>query len=331
MAPLMPGGSSKSTSQNQKQFSHLVATKTLSRSSPYSGNFGQKLVDLGVYPERYKFQSGQMSPSPANLEAIKQRLIRHRPSLSSLQFSESSFDDFMEKCATAVTEARSVMKILPEILGQTDDQHFSESGVEFTHLEKFDKGLTFPKPDLYYEPKPDQIDERIRDELGQYIVPSSNTSFPAAPNYFVETKGKSGNIDVGERQIRYYLAAGTRGMQSLQNYGAREVKYDNNAYTFGCLYHNGNIRIYVTHPARPVTTRGTPRYYMTLVAGFDIAISVKHFREGVGAFRNARDFAKELRDQFIDKANGLAHQISRESPVEETELIDLDESSDELA
>jgi len=44
-------------------------------------------------------------------------------------------------------------------------------------------------------------------------------------------------------------AYGARAMHSLQNYGNASPLYDDNAYAVGATYHDGQLKIYATHPA----------------------------------------------------------------------------------
>ena len=87
----------------------------------------------------------------------------------------------------------------------------------------------------------------------------------------------------------------------------------------------------------------SPQYYMTPLKSFSLTDSSRTFRQGVGAFRNAGDLAKEQRDILIDQANTVARAQSADtmsfddSNSQNTvtslrgRLIDSDTSADELA
>jgi hypothetical protein len=80
---------------------------------------------------------------------------------------------------------------------------------------------------------------------------------------------------------------------------------------------------------------------MTPLRGFLLTDSPQTFRQGVGAFRNARDLAKEYRERFIEQANAVARAQSADTMSFNTShdtvtsmqerLIDSDTSTDELA
>jgi hypothetical protein len=338
---------SRSSSQGRKRSygSEQSGTTKTSKSSAYSSNFEQKLIDRGIYPKGYEFQNNRTPPTPMNLEDIRRRLTQPRPSLSPSQFLESDFNNFERHNDRARTEPNAMAKVVPIIAGDSDDRYPSQADVPFGHLELMDKDLVKPKPDLYYGAKPEQIDRQVRDELGKYIVPSSDTSLPAVPNYFLEGKSTKGRADVAVRQACYDGAVGARAMHQLQNYGASTPVYDGNAYTIASTYHDGQLKMYAIHPTEPKVPGTQPEYYMTQLNAYALGGTADRFREGAGAYRNARDWAKEQRDQFIADANGTAQRRSAEltspstvensrtslSTVAEADFADSDTSADELS
>ena len=337
---------SQSTSQSRKRASGSDRSGTKSsKSSVYSGDFEQKLIDRGIYPKGYEFWDDRNPPPSTNLKDIRRRLIQPRPSLSPSKFSESDFEEFGQKIDRARFEPKAMAKVVPIIAGDSDDRHPSEADVPFGHLEPVDKDLVKPVPDIYYGAKPEQIDPRVRDELGKYIVPSNDTSLLAVPNYFVEGKSAKGRGDVAMRQACYDLTVGARAMHQLQNYGASTSVYDGNAYTIANTYQNGNLQMYATHPTEPKLPGGQPGYHMTQLRSVALGDTADRFREGARAYRNGRDWAKEQRDQFIAAANEMAQRRSAEqtpfSTVEnsrnslstavEANFAESDTSTDELA
>jgi hypothetical protein len=87
-----------------------------------------------------------------------------------------------------------MVKVVPIIAGDSDDRHPSKEGVPFGHLELVDEDLIKPVPDIYYRAKPEQIDRRVRGELGKYVVTPSDTSLPFVPNYSLERKSTKGEL-----------------------------------------------------------------------------------------------------------------------------------------
>jgi hypothetical protein len=57
---------------------------------------------------------------------------------------------------------------------------------------------------------PEQLDRRVRSELGDLIVPSTQHNLPVVPNSFLELKGPGNSVAVAKRQALYAVAFGAR-------------------------------------------------------------------------------------------------------------------------
>jgi hypothetical protein len=201
------------------------------------------------------------------------------------------------------------------------------------------------QPDFYYGARPDQLDPHIQKELKSYIVPSVNDRAPMLPNNFLEVKGPDGSAAVAKRQACYDGVLGARAMYELQSYGLPEPVYDNNAYTLASTYHGGTgtLQIYTTHPTQPAKPGGRPEYHMNQAEAFAMTRNVEIFRQGATAYRNARNWAKEKRDEFIETANGRVTSLPQDISFESSGYSELststnmatalesDTSADELA
>jgi hypothetical protein len=120
-------------------------------------------------------------------------------------------------------------------------------------------------------------------------------------------KGPDGSAAVAERQACYDGALGARAMHSLQSYGQDKPTYDNNAYVITSTFHNGQLKMYTSHPAQPNGPGTQPEYYMTQINGWSMTGNAESFRQGVTAFRNAGDWTKEKRADAIKLANERAN------------------------
>lgn len=314
------------------------------KSSAYDPNFEQHLIDHGVYPIDYDFPDDREPPRPNNEEEILNRLTQPRPSLSSSHFSHKAFCTFKRTNSRALTETMVMRKPFPTISG--DNGIPSAAELPFGNLEPLTDGtIVDAKPDFYDGANPAQIDRRIREELNSHIIPSNKQHAPALPNFFTEGKGPDGSAAVATRQACYDGALGARAMHSLQMYGVENSKerYDNNAYIITSTYHNGNLKMYTAHPGPSENPSLSTEYHMTQVGGWDLTGSSEQFRQGAGALRNARDWAKEKRDELIAVANGRvdiqvemlslkssAHTILS-SLTNEPALVESETSADEPA
>ncbi|CAH0049026.1 unnamed protein product [Clonostachys solani] len=275
-----------------------VTTPTSRKStSPYDAAFEQHLADHQVHPPTYASQG----PEWAEVMAA---LARPRPSLSQSMFPPTSFSTFQAKDMAAKSEAAVLRNVIPTITGSDQADHLCCQNTLFGNLKPLTDGtIVTAKPDIYYGADPKDLDRSIRDELAGHIIPSTSQDRPMAPNFFLEVKGPGGNQAVTTRQACYAGAIGSRAMHSLQNYNEKQPRYGTEHTAFSSFYHSGTLKIFAHHITAPSTPEGQPEYHMIKLHGSEVTGSIDNFRSGVGAFRNARDLAKQYRDRFIQEAN----------------------------
>ncbi len=134
-----------------------------------------------------------------------------------------------------------------------------------------------------------------------------------APNFFVAVKGPDGSAAVAKRQVCYDGALGARGIHSLQSYGSHKSVYGN-AYTISSMYHDGTLKMYTSHLAEPKNPEGRPEYHMSQINTWGMTGNADTFRQGARAYRNARDWAKEQRDDANRQTNEIA-DVGTEAPT----------------
>lgn len=178
----------------------------------------------------------------------------------------------------------------------------------FNNLKPLADHISNAQPDYYNGSRPSEIRPKVRNDLERYIVPSSQRHRPALPNFFTEAKGPDGKASEAKRQITQDLGVGARGMLKMQSYGLDEPVFDGKAHTFGSTYHNGTatLQLYTMHPTDPAQVDAKPEYHTTQVTAFALTANPDTCRQGIGAYRNLRDLAKERRDEFIARANERA-------------------------
>lgn len=176
----------------------------------------------------------------------------------------------------------------------------------------FDNGTLVPgNPDVYHGARPEQLNRQVRDELSSDIIPSTQDDLPILPNFFLAVKGPDGSSAVAKRQACYVGALGARGMLRLHSYAQDNLVYDNNAYTFTSTYHDGQLKMFTSHPVQLTDGGGRSEYYMHQLNSWGMTGNVETFRQGATYYRNAGDLAKEQRDEAIRRAN----QKVSEQPV----------------
>ena len=278
------------------------------KSSAYDPAFAQHLIDYGVYP--YGYGGVRNVQKPRNLENIQVRLAKPRASLSPSRFTREAFLDFTEKNEDALTEGKVMSKVFPIIAGTADI--FSQENLPFTNLKNLTDGFIIKaQPDFYDGSRPVDLKPSIREDLRQYIIPSTNETAPCMPNFFIEAKGPNGNTAVCKRQALYNGALGARGIHELRSYVEPRTAYDNNAYTITSTYHGGSgtLTMYTTHPTPSESPTKTTEYHMTQLRSFVLTDVLDSFRQGACALRNARDWAKEKREEIIAAANGKVPNV----------------------
>ncbi len=146
------------------------------------------------------------------------------------------------------------------------------------------------KPNFYDEARLAQINLRIREELGLYVVLATQRQAPTLPNFFIEAKGLDESAIVTKRQACFDDALGARGIHKLRSFEANSrLVHDNNAYTIISTYYDETLKLYTIHNIQAFNIEVSPKYYITQLNIFAITSTTKRFREEVIAFRNARD------------------------------------------
>jgi len=308
------------------------------KSSAYDPVFEQHLVDHGIYPHGYDYNDDG-SVHPDNEEEIKGRLAQPRPSLSPSQFPREEFRKFEKANMQALTENGIMSKLFPIITGTADIP--SQENLRFGNLKDLTNGsIVKAQPDFYDGARPEELNKQIREELGSFIMPSTNTTAPCLPNFFMEGKGPDGNTAVCRNQALYDGALGARGIHELRSLVNPETAYDNNAYTVTSTYHpNGLLTMYTNHPTRSRNPKFPTEYHMTQLKAFAMTSDPESFRQGATFLRNGRGLAEEERKRLITAANAKALNLELGSSTQsflsqsttEAARLESETSADELA
>lgn len=265
----------------------------------YDKNFEQCLIDSGIPP------CGE-DPDPENWHELNIRLARRRPSLLQSRFSEEDFKNFRRNIRNAKSEAEVTTNVL---IIRGNSAIISGQKRTFNNLTPLNEQLAAASPDFFDGSLPANLDLRVRNELGNYIMPSKKLNSPLLPNFFLEIGGPQGSPAVLLRQITQDLAYGARALLEMQSYSNRGCKYDGNAYTIGSIYDGifGSLKFFTMYLTQPADLTGRPIYHMIPIRSFDLTQDAATCRDGITWFRNSRDFAKEVRDAAIAHANQTAH------------------------
>ena len=142
--------SSQSSSRKRvKTGKESDTSSTTRKSSVYSRNFEQHLIDHGIY-------KNNRAPKPSNWAEINERLAQPRPSLSPSQFTEAAFEAFQQTNEDVLTENKVMSKAFPIIAGTADIP--SQENLRFTNLQDLTDGsITKAQPDFYDGARPEDL------------------------------------------------------------------------------------------------------------------------------------------------------------------------------
>ena len=304
-------------------------TKTTKTTGPYDRAFQQHLVDFGIYPEGYEYPDGRVPPEPEKMEEIVRFLAQPRPSLSPSRFSREDFRKFKRADAHAAKEKQVTNSVIPIIEGDVGDNKCVAGDIPFTNLDHLtDDSLVPGNPHRYYGARPEQLDRQVRTELSGRLIPSTQQDLPIAPNFFLGVKGPEGVPVVAQRQALYDGTLGERGIRDLLSYRSDPV-YDKNAHTMTCTYHAGALKMYTIHAIPPANPGARPEYVMTLIRAYALTGNYDTYRQGVAAYRNGRDWAKQQRDEAIEQVNKRVAKIGTgASPPDDSAVLSFTTVSD---
>ena len=261
----------------------------------------------------YEYPDGRLPKEPDNWEEIQRRLRQPRRSLSLSKFSEEDHRKFVRADFRATKKKHVITSVIPIIEGNIGDAKCVSGGIPFTNLYHLTDSTIVPgNPDICYGARPEQLKQCVRDELNGFIIPSTQLDLPILPNFFLATKGLDESLAVATRQASYNGSLGARGMQGLLSYGLAEPVLDNNAHTITSIYHGGVLKMYTSHVTQSACPGSRPEYLMHQIGSFAMTNSVETFQQGAMYYRNARDWAKEQRNEAINSANRVVLMSSSE-------------------
>lgn len=310
MDPSQASPTSRSQSRRSKRTKPTEGGSSKSI-SPYDRAFQQILVDSRVFPLHYEDPDGNIAPEPENWDYINERLAQPRSSLSPSKFSKEQHNAFVRLEANAANEIQVKKRVFPIIEGTIKDLRTASGEIPFTNLAPLvtDENLVSGNPDSYHGARPEQLERRVRDELGHLVTPSTQHDLPIVPNHFTAVKGPDDTVAVARRQATYNAYFGARAIHALQNYGQAELRFDGSAYTFSSIYHNGVLTLDTSHPTQPANPGGRPGYHMNHVNSFAMDANEKAWILGATWYRNSMDLAKEMRDEAIRGANDVINRV----------------------
>ena len=283
------------------------------RSSAYTPNFAQKLIDNGVF---------MVNPDDraANHQEWNEVLVQPRPSLSPSRMSDGHYNRFVKAVYDTQNEDEVMSRVFTQVVG--DPRYPSRQNARLGNLDPIAENVVVPQPDWYEGDVPGPGNRQLRKQLAKSIVPSAEEHYPFLPNFFAEVKGPEGRTSVAQRQACHDGALGARAMHRLENLGRKEEVFDNKARTATATFDSGNLTLFSHHVSRPKGPGYPSQTHMAPLRTFALADTPSSFRQGVGAFRNAEDYAGQLRKDSIEDAH-RRNRILTPRPTRKPDLIPL--------
>lgn len=153
------------------------------------------MIDRFVYPPEY-----HLTQEPANLEDIRARLGRRRPSLDQSRFSNDDYSEFLKNRRKAVSKSSALTLVFSTFVGNLDILYGQD--ISFRRLERLTDGtISKPRPEFYDGVHPSKIGRWLREDLASLITPSNNPSAPILPTFLMTAAAPTSTMTCLERAV----------------------------------------------------------------------------------------------------------------------------------
>lgn len=244
-----------------------------------------------------------------NCMVLQAVLTRPRPSFLEDDIDEAAFQAFMDIHERSTDVQSAFDQILPLLTGRVDIEYRRDVIFDNPKYSIAPAAIEDAAPDFYDGVCPSALPKSLPSSLHRFIVPSTDPSQLYLPNFFLEGRAYCGDVDVSQNKILHDLALSTRGIHGFRkNFDHGQAWFDHEAYAIGAAYEvNGRhgtaglLSFFTMHPVYS-QVRGRTEYRMTELSRHYMCQSFDAFSNGVRAFRNARLWAGERREQLLELA-----------------------------
>lgn len=271
----------------------------------YTAALEQQLIDHFIYPPCY-----HLTQNPANLGDIQTRLNRRRPSLDQSCFSDDDYSEILKKDGEDKSKSSSQSLVFSTFIGKLDIPHVQ--GISLKNLAHLTDGsIHKPRLEFYDGVHPSKLGWELREDFAKFIEPSNNPSVPILPTFLMTVAAPPTGLKYLTRAAWYYGVFAARAIYQLRAHIPSQVLNDKRAYVVTAGYDPDStlLRLYTTHMVL-TDNPATPFQYHTVVCGsWCLESGAETFRTAISALRNAREWARDQRDDLIRLANGMADEI----------------------
>lgn len=209
------------------------------------------------------------------------------------------------------------------LLGAASETVLTYESEPITGLDPLVEGMFLAQPSYFDCGDFYALDEggRLANDLKSYILPATD-AYGVVPNFFVQLQiDDEDHAAAAELQAMHYGALGARAVHKLRFHtaGADEAWLDEVAYSIVVVVSESSVRIYAAHMIEAEDGSREADYQLTDLYRSRLDRGVGQFRKAVAAVRNARDFAQEWREYFMEMARreveGDPRNLSQGSPM----------------
>ncbi len=200
--------------------------------------------------------------------------------------------------------------VLPLIFGSTQIIPHQVNKVCTNFAPLTDGTLCQAKPGLFDGVKRKDVHESVLHSIGTEIAPTTETSSPILPNFFMEVQGYMGSHFKLMMRSLYDGALGARAVSAAQSFiGGEARQHDGEGFSMVATYgpYPGFLHLNVTHRTKDEES-GKPRYRERMLGSWKLTESMEDFVRGVTALRNAREWARDERTRLVAQMNSTAAQ-----------------------
>ena len=264
----------------------------------YTAPWEQHLIDFGIYFDGYN-----RTQAPTNLSDIQARLKRRRPLLGNF---DDDYQEFLEKNEEVNSKKSAMALVISTLLGNLEIPH--EQGILFSNLTSLTDGsIPMPKPDFYDGLHPSAIECGLREDLAKFIMPSNNPSAAILPTFLMTVPASAMPMDYHMRAAWYYGVFAARGIHRLRCRIPLQELNNKRAYVLTATYDPEcmKLSLYTTHVVMTNNKAAPIEYHTAACASISMDDDVEEFRVAVSALRNAREWARDQREELIRLSKGM--------------------------
>lgn len=254
-----------------------------------------------MYPPYY-----DLTQYPANLGEIKVKLGRRRPSLDQSQFSDDDYSEFLRNKREAKSKSSALALVFSTLIGRLDIPH--GQNISFRNLRHLtEEKFPLPRPDFYDGTQPSTLVCQVPQGLAKFLMPSTNPSAPVLPTFLMIVGAPTTTTQVLKQKAWYGSDFAARAMHQVRSHIPLQPLNDKKAYVISASFEprEALLTLYITHTVLSNNFALPFEYHTVVCSSWNLGNDAETFRTAVSALRNAREWARDQRDDMTRYLNGM--------------------------